>query len=58
MTGAMEEEMLRGVSMDDEGRWRRVGVVLGGGDKRLIPSHKSDVDSNLGVILQGNPSFR
>lgn len=27
-------------------------------DKRLIPSYKSDVDSNPGVILQGNPAFR
>lgn len=48
--------MLRGV------RWMWGVRGAGGGrreeDKRLIPSYKSDVDSNPGVILQGNPSFR
>lgn len=40
------------------------GKPSGGGstgreeDKRLIPSYKSNVDSNPAVILQGNPSFR
>lgn len=53
MAGKLEEEMLSG-GLPEKG----AGGSGWGENKRLILSHKSDVNSNPSVILWGNPSFR